>query len=83
MNMKVVQYTIDFSLRLLERFEITSYPLGREGSILLFVPALPVSHSIQLTNCSLMVYNVIKQTVQHHANKINNNIYKKTDILFI
>ena len=74
MNMKVIQYTMDLSLKLLERFEITSYPLGREGSILLFVPALSVSHSIQLTNCSLMVYNVIKQTVQHHDNKINNNI---------
>ena len=33
MNMKVIQYAMDLSLRLLERFEITSYPLGREGSI--------------------------------------------------
>ena len=66
--------SIDLSLRLLEHFEITSYPLGLEGSILLFVPALPVSHSIQLTNCSLMVYIAIKQTVQHHDNKTNNNI---------
>ena len=36
--MKVIQNTMDLSLRLLERIEITSYPLGREGSIL-FVPA--------------------------------------------